>query len=150
VPPTSTRRSKVSKDQHKKRKKRTTWSCLPEGLRQTGIINGRSEFVKGVGGSEASAQIEANGAATRSIETPLACYLYATAYTFLQNRSGDRQPRHQIQWSFAFSRASQWCWDRGTCSICVKLEKPRAQGNPLTRVKLCFKTCNLQILARRL
>lgn len=67
-------------------KKRTTWSCLPEGLRRTGIINGRSEFVRSMGGgSEASAQIEASGAATWSIEMPLACYLSATAYTFLQS-----------------------------------------------------------------
>jgi hypothetical protein len=48
------------------------------------------------------------------------------------------------------SRIAMVYWTGGTYSICVKLEKPRAQGNPLTRVKLCFKTCNLQILARRL
>jgi hypothetical protein len=123
---------------------RTTWSCLPEGLRRTGIINGRSEFVKGVGGSEASAQIEASGAATRSIETPLACYLYATAYAFLQI---DREIGNLVIKYNGLSLSvahRDGVLDRGTCSICVKLEKPRAQ------VKLCFKTCNLQILARRL
>jgi hypothetical protein len=84
-----------------------------------------------MGGSEASAQIEASGAATRSIEMPLACYLYATAYTFLQSIERSAAPSSntmvfRFQLSIAMVLLGQ-----GSCSIRVKLEKPRAQGDPL-------------------